>query len=65
MRMPSRGSAMSIASRFGARNGLTDRPNEAFRLVHTLDRGSDYASKNGPLGYGVESFVGQVGERLM
>ena len=40
MRVPSRGSAMSIVSRFGARNGRMDRPNEAFHLVHTIDRGS-------------------------
>jgi hypothetical protein len=37
---------------------------KAFHLVRTIDRGSDYASKNEPLGYGVESFVGQVGEHI-
>ena len=55
---------MSFLSRFGVRNRHIDPPNETFHLVHTTRRGSDYASKNGPLGYGVESFVGQVGERI-
>ena len=64
IRVPSRGSAMSLVSRFGARNGQMGWPNGAFHLVHTKDRGSDYASKNGRSGYGVESFVGQVGERI-
>jgi hypothetical protein len=40
MRVPSRGSGVSIVSRFGARNGRMDLPNEAFHLVHTIDRGS-------------------------
>jgi hypothetical protein len=40
MRVPSRGSAMALVSRFGARNGRMDWPNEAFHLVHKIDRGS-------------------------
>ena len=36
MRVPSRGSAMSLVSRFGARNGRMHRPNKALHLVHTL-----------------------------
>jgi hypothetical protein len=45
--VPSRGAAVSLVLRFGARNGRTAGTNNAFNLVHTIDRGSDYASKNG------------------
>jgi hypothetical protein len=35
--VPSRGSAVSLVSRFGARNNLMDRSNDPFHLGHTID----------------------------
>jgi hypothetical protein len=40
MRVPSRGSATSLLSRFGARNYGMDWPKEAVYFVHPIDRGS-------------------------
>jgi hypothetical protein len=41
-RCPCRAVGLScrLFSTFGTRNGGTDRPNDAFNLVHTIDRGS-------------------------
>jgi hypothetical protein len=38
IRMPSRGSAVSLVSRFGTRNGRMDRPAEAFPCSHDRPR---------------------------